>query len=33
MSSPFGAIALAWAEGAERWADGPAAPPPNLLGF
>jgi hypothetical protein len=33
MSSPFGAIALAWAEGAERWPDGLAAPAPNLLGF
>ena len=31
MSSPFGAIALVWAEGAERWAGGAAAA--NLLGF
>jgi hypothetical protein len=33
MSSPFGAIALVWAEGGERWPAGGAAPAPNLLGF
>ena len=33
MSSPFGALALAWAEGAEQRPVGPEAPVPNLLGF
>ena len=33
IGSPFGAIALVWAEGAEHWPVGPAAPVPNLLGF
>jgi hypothetical protein len=33
MSSPFGAMALVWAEGAEQWPVGPEAPVPNLLGF
>jgi hypothetical protein len=33
MSSPFGAIAIVWAEGAERWPAGGDAPAPNLLGF
>jgi hypothetical protein len=33
MSSPFGAIALVWAEGAERWPTAAEAPAPNLLGF
>jgi hypothetical protein len=33
IGSPFGAIALVWAEGAERWPTGADAPAPNLLGF
>jgi hypothetical protein len=33
IASPYGALALAWAEGRERWNDSDGAAPRNLFGF
>ena len=33
IASPYGALALAWAEGRERWNDSAGAAPRNLFGF